>query len=151
MLAGRGFLPPLFGLGSPLLLDLIAIFFLAYAVGLFYFAALRESNAPPCWRSPQPTAPGSSSALSSCCSSGRSLRRSPALLIIGVAIVVDIFAMLQFRAARSAPRITQLRRRESRANLSRPSPLSRPPSFPARGRRAARITCAESMKSSFPL
>ena len=39
MLAARGFLPPLFGLGSPLLLDLIAIFFLAYAAGLFFFAA----------------------------------------------------------------------------------------------------------------
>ncbi len=62
MLAARGFLPPLFGLGSPILLDLIAIFFLAYAAGLLYFAARHGSNALRCWRSPQPTERGSSAA-----------------------------------------------------------------------------------------
>src|SRR5688500_19256058 len=46
MLAGRGFLPPLFGLGSPILLDLIAIFFLVYAAGLFYFASRPQVERP---------------------------------------------------------------------------------------------------------
>jgi hypothetical protein len=106
MLAARGFLPPLFGLGSPLLLDLIAIFFLVYAAGLLYFAArpqveraalLAFAAADGAWVAgsvvvllmfwPQLTAVGR-------------------VLIIGVAIVVDAFAMLQFRAAKTTPRFS---------------------------------------------
>ena len=46
MLAGRGFLPPLFGLGSPILLDLIAIFFLAYAAGLLLLRRASTRRTP---------------------------------------------------------------------------------------------------------
>lgn len=103
MLAGRAFLPPLFGLGSPLLLDLIAIFFLAYAAGLLYFAArprversalLTFAAADGAW------VVGSAVVLLLFWTQFTPIAR---VLIIGVAIVVDVFAMLQFRAARSAP------------------------------------------------
>lgn len=102
MLAGRAFLPPLFGLASPLLLDLIAIFFLVYAAGLLYFAArphvdrsalLAFAAADGAW------VVGSVVVLLMFWPQLTPIGR---LLIVGVAIVVDVFAMLQFRAARSA-------------------------------------------------
>jgi hypothetical protein len=106
MLAARGFLPPLFGLGSPLLLDLVAIFFLAYAAGLFYFAARPRVERP--------------ALLAFAAADGAWVLGSAVILllfwaqltpiarvlIVGVALVVDAFAMLQFRAARSAPRVS---------------------------------------------
>ena len=103
MLAARGFLPPLFGLGSPLLLDLIAIFFLAYAGGLLFFAArpqvernalLAFAAADGAW------VVGSVVALLLFWSHLTPIAR---VLIIGVALVVDAFAMLQYRAARTTP------------------------------------------------
>jgi hypothetical protein len=99
MLAGRGFLPPLFGLGSPILLDLIAIFFLAYAAGLFYFGArprverpalLAFAAADGAW------VVGSAVVLLMFWPQLTPIAR---VLIVGVAIVVDAFAMLQYRAA----------------------------------------------------
>jgi hypothetical protein len=100
MLAARGFLPPLFGLGSPMLLDLIAIFFLAYAAVLF-LAAGRPRVGPP-------------ALLAFAAADGAwvvgsvvvllmfwpQLTPVGRVLIIGVAVIVDAFAMLQFRAAR---------------------------------------------------
>ena len=102
MLAARGFLPPLFGLGSPILLDLIAIFFLAYAAGLFYFAArprverpalLAFAAADGAW------VVGSAVVLLMFWPQLTPIAR---VLIVGVALVVDAFAMLQYRAARTA-------------------------------------------------
>jgi hypothetical protein len=99
MLAARGFLPPLFGLGSPLLLDLVAIFFLAYAAGLFYFAArphvergalLTFAAADGAW------VVGSAIVLLMFWPQLTPIAR---VLIVAVAIVVDVFAMLQYRAA----------------------------------------------------
>lgn len=104
MLAARGFLPPLFGLGSPLLLDLIAIFFLVYAAGLLYFAArpqiersalLAFAAADGAWVA------GSAVILLMFWPQLTPIAR---VLIIAVAVVVDAFAMLQFRAARLTPR-----------------------------------------------
>jgi len=100
MLAGRSILPPLFGLTSPLLLDLIAIFFLVYAAGLFYFAArpqversalLAFAAADGAW------VVGSAIVLLMFWPQLTPIAR---ILIVGVAIIVDVFAMLQFRAAR---------------------------------------------------
>ena len=100
MLAGRSILPPLFGLTSPLLLDLIAIFFLVYAAGLFYFAArpqversalLAFAAADGAW------VVGSALVLLMFWPQLTPIAR---ILIVGVAIIVDVFAMLQFRAAR---------------------------------------------------
>jgi hypothetical protein len=106
MLAGREILPPLFGLGSPLLLDLVAIFFLVYAAGLFYFAArpqveraalLAFAAADGAW------VVGSAVVLLMFWPQLTPIAR---VLIIGVAIVVDAFAMLQFRAAKTTPRFS---------------------------------------------
>jgi hypothetical protein len=106
MLAARGFLPPLFGLDSALLLDLIAIFFLAYAAGLFFFAArprversalLAFAAADGAWVA------GSVVMLLLFWSQLTPIGR---VLIVAVAIVVDVFAMLQFRAARTTPRVS---------------------------------------------
>jgi len=103
MLAGRSILPPLFGLTSPLLLDLIAIFFLVYAAGLFYFAArpqversalLAFAAADGAW------VVGSALVLLMFWPQLTPIAR---ILIVGVAIIVDVFAMLQFRAARFTP------------------------------------------------
>jgi hypothetical protein len=106
MLAGRGFLPPLFGLGSPLLLDLIAIFFLAYAAGLFYFAARPQVERPALLAFAAADGAWVIGSVVLLLMFWPQLTPIGRVLIIGVAIVVDIFAMLQFRAARSAPRVS---------------------------------------------
>jgi hypothetical protein len=102
MLAGRGFLPPLFGLGSPILLDLIAIFFLVYAAGLFYFASRPQVERPALLAFAAGDAAwviGSAIVLLMFWPQLTPLGR---VLIVAVAIVVDIFAMLQYRASRTA-------------------------------------------------
>jgi hypothetical protein len=102
MLAARGFLPPLFGLGSPLLLDLVAIFFLVYAGALFFFAARPQVERPALLAFAAGDAAwvvGSAVVLLLFWSQLTPVAR---VLIIGVAIVVDAFAMLQYRAARTA-------------------------------------------------
>jgi hypothetical protein len=102
MLAARGFLPPLFGLASPMLLDLIAIFFLVYAAGLFFVAArphiersalLTFAAADGAW------VVGSAAVLLLFWPQLTPIGR---VLIVAVAIVVDVFAMMQYRAARAA-------------------------------------------------
>jgi hypothetical protein len=106
MLAARGFLPPLFGLGSPLLLDLVAIFFLVYAAALLFFAARPQVERPALLAFAAGDAAwvvGSAIVLLMFWPQLTPIGR---VLIIGVAIVVDAFAMLQFRAARSAPRVS---------------------------------------------
>ena len=102
MLAARGFLPPLFGLGSPMLLDLIAVFFLAYAGVLFFVAArpqversalLAFAAADGAW------VVGSAVVLLLFWAQLTPIARA---LVVGVAIVVDAFAMLQYHAATRA-------------------------------------------------
>jgi hypothetical protein len=106
MLAARGFLPPLFGLASPMLLDLVAIFFIVYAAALFFFAArpqvertalLAFAAADGAW------VVGSVVALLLFWPQLTPIAR---VLIIAVAVIVDAFAMLQFRAAKTAPRVS---------------------------------------------
>ena len=103
MLAARPFLPPLFGLASPMLLDLTAIFFLVYAAVLFLAAArprverpalLAFAAADGAW------VVGSAVVLLMFWPQLTPIGR---VLIIGVALVVDAFAMLQFRAAKTSP------------------------------------------------
>jgi hypothetical protein len=102
MLAARGFLPPLFGLGSPILLDLVAIFFLVYAAILFLFAARPQVERPALLAFAAGDAAwvvGSAIVLLMFWPQLTPIGR---VMIVAVAIVVDIFAMLQYRAARTA-------------------------------------------------
>ena len=99
MLAARSALPSLFGLGSPILLDVIAAGLLAYAGALAFAAARRPVTrgalmfftiADGAW------VVGSAAVLALFWSELAVLAR---VLVIGVAVAVDIFALLQFRAA----------------------------------------------------
>ena len=99
MLVTRGSLHTFFGLSSPILLDVLAMGFLAYA-GALAFAAQRQpvsrdalmafTAADALW------VVGSVVVLLLFWSQLAPIAR---LLVIAVAIVVDVFAMLQFRAA----------------------------------------------------
>ena len=99
MLATRGILPSLFGLDSPILLDLVAVAFLAYAAALFVAAArspvsartmMAFTAADVAW------VVGSAIALILFWQQFAPLGR---LLIIAVALIVEAFATLQYRAA----------------------------------------------------
>jgi hypothetical protein len=99
MLAGRGILPSLFGLDSSLLLDSIAVALLAYA-GALAFAAERGqvsratmmffTVADAVW------VVGSAVVLVAFWTELAALAR---VLVIAVAVVVEAFALLQFREA----------------------------------------------------
>jgi hypothetical protein len=99
MLATRGTLQSLFGLDAPLLVDVLAIGFLVYA-GALVWAALRRpvgrqvlmafTAADAAW------VVGSAIVLVLFWSDLAPLAR---LLVIAVALVVEVFATLQFRAA----------------------------------------------------
>jgi hypothetical protein len=99
MLAARGVLAPLFGLDSPLLLDVIALGLLPYA-GALAAAARRQpvsrqaliafSAADAAW------VVGSAVVLLLFWSQLAPIAR---LLVIAAALVVELFATLQFRAA----------------------------------------------------
>jgi hypothetical protein len=106
MLAARGFLPPLFGLASPMLLDLIALFFLAYAAGLFYFAARPQVERPALLAFAAADGAWVLGSVVVLLMFWPQLTPIGRVLIIGVALVVDAFAMLQFRAARTTPRVS---------------------------------------------
>lgn len=104
MIAARGLLYPLFGLGSPMLLDLIAIGFLIYATALALVARRQPVTrtaliaftvADALW------VVASALVLMLFWSNIAPVGR---LLIIAVAIVVELFAALQFNAARSVSR-----------------------------------------------
>jgi hypothetical protein len=99
MLAMRGVLPSWFGLGTPALLDALAIVFLAYAGALVVVAARRPvarraliafAVADAAW------VVVSAVVLLAFWSELASIAR---LAIVAVALVVDVFAALQFRAA----------------------------------------------------
>jgi hypothetical protein len=104
MLAARGFLPPLFGLGSPLLLDLIAIFFLVYAAALLFFAARPRVERPALLAFAAADGAWVVGSVVVLLMFWPQLTPIARVLIVGVAVVVDAFAMLQFRAARLTPR-----------------------------------------------
>jgi hypothetical protein len=103
MLAARAVLYPYFGLGSPLLLDVIAIGFIVYAA-VMVMAARRPVMSR-----------GTLFALAAADASWVVFSAAvlvmfwPALdpigraLIIAVALVVEVFATLQFAAARRSP------------------------------------------------
>jgi FAD/FMN-containing dehydrogenase len=99
LLAGRGALAPLFGLDGPLLLDVLAIGLLGYAGALALAAHRRPVNrqtlmaftiADAAWVA------GSAVVLLLFWSE---LAPAARALVIGVALVVEGFATLQFRAA----------------------------------------------------
>jgi hypothetical protein len=99
LLASRGILPRFFGLSSPLLLDVVAIGFLVYAGALALVAARRPVHrqalmafaiADAAW------VVGSAVALLMFWPQLEPLGR---ILIIAVALVVEVFATLQYRAA----------------------------------------------------
>ena len=99
MLATRGILPSLFGLDAPIVLDVVAVAFLAYAAALFVAAArtpvssrtmMAFTAADAAW------VVGSAIVLILFWPQFAPLGR---LLIIAVALVVEAFATLQYRAA----------------------------------------------------
>ena len=99
MLLGRGFLYPLFGLSSPMLLDVLAVGLLAYAAAL-WIVSRQDSISP---RSLLAFAlvddawvVGSAIALELFWADMAPVAR---MLTIAVALVVAVFALLQFRAA----------------------------------------------------
>jgi hypothetical protein len=99
MLATRGILPPLFGLNSPLLFDGIAIAFLAYAGALFAAAAHKPVSAKTMMMFTAADAAwvvGSAIVLMLYWAQLTPVAR---FLVIAVALVVEVFASLQYRAA----------------------------------------------------
>ena len=109
MLGARGFLPPLFGLGSPLLLDLIAVFFLAYAAVLFVVAARPRVERPALLAFAAADGAWVLGSVVILLMFWPQLTAVGRVLILGVAIVVDVFAMLQFRAARASSPLSSAR------------------------------------------
>jgi uncharacterized membrane protein YdbT with pleckstrin-like domain len=99
MLAARGILPSLFGLDSPILFDVIAVAFLAYAAALFVAAARTPVSARTMTAFTAADVAwvvGSAIALILFWPQLAPLGR---LLIIVVALIVEAFATLQYRAA----------------------------------------------------
>lgn len=108
MLAARGSLYPLFGLSSPILLDLLAISFLVYAGALALTASRR-----PVSRTALivfTAADGAWVVASALCLLlfWPDLTPIGRALVIAAAVVVDVFAMLQFRAAGRSPSVPQI-------------------------------------------
>jgi hypothetical protein len=99
MLAARGGLYPLFGLGSPLLLDVVAVAFLVYAAALV--VAARQRPVDPRALIVFSIADGAwvvASAIALVLFWAQ-LHPFGRVLIIAVALVVEVFATLQYRAA----------------------------------------------------
>jgi hypothetical protein len=106
MMATRGTLYSLFGLGSPVLLDVLALGLLAYA-GALALAAQR----PPVSRQALIVFTAADAiwvAASAIVVVAFWTQLTPVarLLVIAVAVVVEVFATLQFRAARRVLRIS---------------------------------------------
>ena len=109
ILAARGILPPLFGRGSPALLDVIAVAFLAYAGVLFVAAARQPVTARTMMVFTAVDAVwvvGSAIVLMLYWPQLAPIGRA---LVVAVALVVELFALLQYRAAgairRDAPEL----------------------------------------------
>lgn len=104
MFLARGFLFPLFGAPGPLLFDALALALVGYAAALWFSARhphvdrgtlIAFTVVDSLWVA------GSAVVLLVFWNQLAPLAR---VLVIAVAIVVDVFAMLQFRAAGHAPR-----------------------------------------------
>jgi len=109
ILAARGILPPLFGLASPALLDVIAVAFLAYTGALFVAAARQPVTARTMMVFTAVDAVwvvGSAIVLILYWPQLAPIGRA---LVVAVALVVELFALLQYRAAgairRDAPEL----------------------------------------------
>jgi hypothetical protein len=99
ILATRSILPQLFGLNSPLLFDVIAIAFLAYAGALFAAAARKPISAKTMMMftaADMIWVAGSAIVLMLYWPQLTPVAR---FLVIAVALVVELFASLQYRAA----------------------------------------------------
>ena len=99
MLAARGILPSLFGLSSPILFDVIAVAFLAYAGALFVAAARKPVSAKTMMVFTAADAAwvvGSAIVLVLYWNQLTPIAR---FLVIAVALAVELFASLQYRAA----------------------------------------------------
>ena len=99
MLATRGILPSLFGLTSPILFDVIAAAFLAYAGALFVAAARKPVSAKTMMVFTAADAVwvvGSAIVLMLYWAQLTPIAR---FLVIAVALTVELFASLQYRAA----------------------------------------------------
>ena len=99
LLAARGIRPPLFGLASPTLLDVIAVAFFAYAGALFAAGARQPVTARTMMVFTAVDAVwvvGSAIVLMLYWPQLAPIGRA---LVVAVALVVELFALLQFRAA----------------------------------------------------
>jgi CHASE2 domain-containing sensor protein len=102
MLAARGVLPPLFSLESPVLFDILAIGLLAYAAALAVAASRRPVSRPVLMAFTVADAAwvvGSAILLLLFWGNLAPIAR---ILVAVVAAAVELFALLQFRAAREA-------------------------------------------------
>jgi CHASE2 domain-containing sensor protein len=102
MLLARGTLYPLFGLDTPIFLDVLAVGFLVYA-GALTFAATR----PPVNRSTLMAFTIADALWVGACAVvllifWRQLTPVALVLVIATALIVEVFATLQFRAASKA-------------------------------------------------
>jgi hypothetical protein len=102
MLATRGLLYPQFGLAAPLVLDVLALGLLAYAIALVIAARQQPVDRPTLLAFTAADAlwvGGSAVVLMIFWSQFTPLART---LVIAVALAVDVFATLQYRAAGTA-------------------------------------------------
>ena len=99
MLATRGVLPSLFGLSSPILLDVIAVAFLAYAGALFVAAARRPVSPRTMMVFTAADAAWVVVSAIALVLYWAQLTPIARFLVIAVALAVELFASLQYRAA----------------------------------------------------
>ncbi len=99
MLAARGLLYPLFGLDTPLVMDVLAVAFIGYAVALFAAAHRRPvTRGALLFFTVADVAYVAASAIALVVFWSQ-LTPVARFLLVAVALVVEVFATLQFRAA----------------------------------------------------
>jgi hypothetical protein len=99
LLAGRGILPRFFGLASPVLLDVVAVGFLAYAAALALTARRRPVNRQALMAFAIADAVWVVASAAALLMFWQQMEPLGRILIVAVALVVEVFATLQFRAA----------------------------------------------------
>jgi hypothetical protein len=102
MLAARGLLYPVFGLDTPILLDAIAVAFIVYAGALVLAARQRPVGRQALLAFTVADAVWVAASAVVLIAYWGQLTPVGRFLIVAVAIVVDVFATLQFRAAGKA-------------------------------------------------
>lgn len=100
LLAARGWLHPRFGLETPVLLDVLAVGLLAYAGALAFVAGRREVTRQALMFFTIADGAWVAASVAVLLMFWSELAPVARLLIIAVGIVVEVFATLQFRAAR---------------------------------------------------